>query len=95
MFVTSDQFVDWIERRLTEHGVQKVIPDPDILAKAYQLAVRTTAMNAELVRLQGTMTQQPVVVPDDLEVRIRAVLRESPELSWDAAAWKIAQGEII
>jgi hypothetical protein len=93
--MTSDQFVDWIERRLTEHGVQKVIPDPDTLAEAYQLAVRTTAMNAELVRLQGTMTQQPVVVPDDLDVRIRAVLRESPELSWDAVVWKIVQGETI
>jgi hypothetical protein len=93
--MTSDQFVDWIEQRLREHGVEKVIPDQDTLAQAYHRAVRTNAVNAELVRLQATMTQQPIAIPDNLQARVGDVLRESPELSWDAAVWKIVQRQTI
>jgi DNA topoisomerase VI subunit B len=91
--MTSDRFVDWIERRLTEHGVAKVIPPPDDLAKAYQLARQTKAMNEELARLQTTTRDQAIDVPDDLDARVREVLEEDPALSWDAAVWKIVMGE--
>jgi hypothetical protein len=90
--MTSDLFVAWIDRRLAAHGVQKVIPEPDTLAQAYRRAVRTKAINAELVRLQATMTQQPIAVPDNLQARVRDLLRESPALSWDAAVWALVQG---
>ena len=89
--MTSDQFVDWLHRRLTEQGVEKVIPTPDILAKTYQLAKRTKAFNAELERLQETLQQEPIAIPDDLPARVSDTLRESPELSWDAAVWKIVE----
>jgi hypothetical protein len=90
--MTSDQFVAWIERRLTEHGVTKLIPTPDMLAKAYRLAVRTHTLNAELARLQATIPQEAIAIPDDLEARVRVVLQQSPELSWDAAVWTLMQG---
>jgi hypothetical protein len=90
--MTSDQFVTWVDGRLTGHGVQKVIPDATTLAQAYQRAVRTKAMNAELIRLQATMTQQPIVIPDDLHARVSHLLQDLPELSWDAAVWQIVQG---
>jgi hypothetical protein len=89
--MTSDQFVTWIERRLTEHGVAKVIPTPETLAKAYQRATRTKAINDALVRIQEHRQEDPSDVPDDLQDRVKAVLDEHPELSWDAAVWQIVQ----
>jgi hypothetical protein len=38
--MTSDQLIAWLERKLAEIGVQKVIPDRDALANAYRRAVR-------------------------------------------------------
>ncbi len=34
----SDQFVEWLDSKLVEHDVEKVIPDNDILDKAYRRA---------------------------------------------------------
>jgi hypothetical protein len=87
--MTSDQFVDWIERRLAEHGVVKVIPPAETLVKAYRLATRTKAINEELARIQEHIHEGPIEIPDDLQDQVTAVLAEHPELSWDAAVWKI------
>jgi hypothetical protein len=89
--MTSDQFVDWLELRLTEHGVQKVVPASDILGKAYQQAVRTIAYNAELNRLEASLQHQPIDIPDALAAHVRDVLLRYPELSWDAAVLRIAR----
>jgi DNA topoisomerase VI subunit B len=86
---TSDQFVEWIERRLTEHGVEKVIPSVETLAQAYRRAHRTKAINDELARLQDQMEERTIKIPDDLQDHVKALLDEHPELSWDAAVWKI------
>jgi hypothetical protein len=91
--MTSDVFVAWLERRLTEHGVAKVIPPPDTLTKAYQLARQTKAINKELARLQTTMRDQAIEIPEDLDARVRETLEEDPALSWDAAVWKIVMEE--
>ena len=69
----------------------KVIPTPDILARAYQRAVRTKAINARLAELQADITRQPTVILTNLPARVSDVLREHPELSWDATLWKIVQ----
>jgi hypothetical protein len=90
--MTSDQFVAWLERRLTEHGVTKVIPTPDTLAKTYRLAMRTRAINTQLAQLQETMSGQLIDLPDDLVTRVSAALQESPKLSWEAAIWNVVQG---
>lgn len=89
--MTSDQFVGWLERRLTEHGITKVVPTPETLATKYRLALRTKAFNAELARMQETPQQDAIATPDDLVTRVHAVLQESPELSWDAAIWQMVQ----
>ena len=35
--MTGDQFVTFIEGKLEEHGVTKVIPDEELLGEAYRL----------------------------------------------------------
>jgi len=90
--MTSDQVVAWIDRRLTDHGVAKVIPTAETLEKTYRLARRTKAINDELARIQGHMEEGPIEIPDDLLDHVKALLDEHPELSWDAVVWKIVQG---
>ena len=91
--MTSDQFVTWIERRLTEEGVTKVIPTAETLANAYRLAVRTKAINVELARIQEDMGTVPVDLPADLLASVQATLMADPTLSWDAAVWSLVNGE--
>ena len=90
--MTSDQFVAWLERRLTEHGVTKIIPSPETLAKTYRLAVRTKAINAQLAHLQETLRGHTMDIPADLATRVGAALQASPQLSWEAAIWKLVRG---
>jgi hypothetical protein len=90
--MTSDQFVAWIEQRLTEQGVKKVVPSTETLAQAYRRAQRTKALNEELARLQSQMAAQVIEVPDDLEQQVTAYLMAHPECSWDAAVWQIVEG---
>ena len=91
--MTSDQFVTWIERRLTEEGVKKVIPTAETLANAYRLAVRTKAINVALERIQEDMGTVPVDVPANLLASVQAFLLADPALSWDAAVWKLVDDE--
>jgi DNA topoisomerase VI subunit B len=87
--MTSDQFVDWIERRLAEQGVGKVIPPAKTLAKAYRLATRTKAINDELARIQEHMQERPIEIPDDLQDQVTVFLQAHREHSWDTAVWHI------
>jgi hypothetical protein len=83
--MTSDQFVAFVERKLTEHGAAKVTPSPETLAATYAAHVRgaraRATFEAEFIRLNA----EPVDVPADLDARVRAYLAEHPFETWDAA----------
>ena len=65
--MTSRQFVEFIEDKLDEHGVAKVLPDAAALADAYRLFVRGTA--AAIAVAERTA----VDVPADLDARVSAI----------------------
>jgi hypothetical protein len=89
--MTSRQLVDFIEAALEEHGVEKVVPDLATLqSRARRLVeVSVTRMWLDLaaddIAKQAAATELPV----DLEGKVREVLRDDPELSWDAAVARI------
>jgi DNA topoisomerase VI subunit B len=93
--MTSNQFVSWINRRLTAQGVKKVIPTAETLASAYSLAVRTKAINVELARIQENIGTVPVDLPSDLLVSVQATLLADPTLSWDDAVWHLVKDEPV
>jgi hypothetical protein len=84
--MTSDQLVALVERKLEEHGIEKVVPDSEELARAYRLGVRSQEVgqivHCELEKLKGNNAVQ---VPPDIENRIRDYLLLHPEARWDAA----------
>jgi hypothetical protein len=85
--MTSRQFIDFIERKLTEHRVEKVIPQNEIIERHAR-----RLLEQKLTREALAEIQEPVVVqaaetelPDDLEQRLRDHLAEDPALPWDEA----------
>jgi DNA topoisomerase VI subunit B len=89
--MTSDQFVAWLTRRLTECGVTKVIPPQETLAKAYLRAAHTRTLNERIRRLQEEMTEETITIPQTLRAAVEALLWQDPTLSWDAALWQLVQ----
>ncbi len=84
--LASDQLVAFIERKLRQHGVKKVVPAEDTLAETYRLFARNRAtkqiIQRELMKLSG---DGDVRVPPDLSKRVARYLKEHPRARWDEA----------
>ena len=93
----SDELVAWIEKKLDEHGVTKVVPDDDDLADAYQRARRLAAVQDRidevLKDIEGEDKDADEKEPDDLRDEIQKRLRKDPKLPWDAVVREIAEAD--
>jgi Protein of unknown function C-terminus (DUF2399) len=84
----SQQFLDWLEEKLESAGVEKVIPDAQTLAVAYQHLRRVAHVEQTL----DAALLEPLALaemPEDLVAQIWGLLRDDTTLSWDAALWEI------
>jgi DNA topoisomerase VI subunit B len=89
--MTSEQFVQFVERKLTEHGVTKVIPDPDTMSKTYLSMVRSVKIQQIIERAIKEMGDgEAVSVPEDLADQVADLLDENPSWRWDEAVAAIA-----
>jgi hypothetical protein len=88
----SDQLVAFIERKLTEQSIKKIIPDTDLLRDAYQLHVKSRRIE-KIVAKAIESFDEDIAAPDDLHSRVAAHLKEHPELRWDAALAAIVEDE--
>src|SRR5262249_44830857 len=81
--MTSDQLVAWIEGKFAQYGVRKIIPDEDILARAYRAKIRDREITKAIAKIveQEFRTE----IPDQLTEMVAAFLREHPTASWDDA----------
>jgi hypothetical protein len=82
--MTSPQFVAFVERKLCENGVAKLVPDHDLLASVYLSFKRDWRLRQAVAKLSA-IDMTNVKVPADLEKRVRKVLKKSPSMRWDAA----------
>jgi hypothetical protein len=91
--MTSDQFITWLEEKLADAGVEKVVPDQAALENAYRRAVRQkrvqAAIEAALVNLDDG---EEMLIPDDLDARIRAQLEGSAQ-AWDQVLWELVDDD--
>jgi hypothetical protein len=88
--MTSRQFVDYLDAKLAEHGVRKIIPDADRLADAFRLFKRGERV-AEIAKAAvDNMTAEETAAPTDLAERVRAYLSEHPATSWIEAVSALA-----
>jgi hypothetical protein len=90
---TSDQFLDWLERKLVAADVEKHIPDDATLTAAYQRAVYLHAMNRALAAAHQDAKALALATspPDNLREAVQEQLDENDTLPWDAAVADIAE----
>ena len=75
----SDELVAWIEAKLEEHGVHKVIPDQQMLAEAYRRQRQSAYLkdiSASSWSAPASMSSRP---PPDLHGHVARLLQERPE----------------
>lgn len=83
----ADVFVGFLERKLTEHGVRKVVPDDTVLERHARRVIEQRLVDKVLQENRSTVQAEAasVALPDDLDGQVRAILASRPELSWDDA----------
>jgi hypothetical protein len=91
--MTSPQFISFLERKLKEVGVAKIVPDQDLLAAAYASIVRgrflAEALDDALDDLDENVNAEDFKAPKNLQQPVRARLKQQPTLRWDEALAEI------
>src|SRR6266436_6401432 len=82
--MTSPQFVAFVERKLLENGVAKIVPDGDLLDRVYTSIERGRRLEDGAEKLDAINTKD-IKPPVDLEKRIKEILKRTPHIRWDAA----------
>ena len=91
--MTAPQFVEFVHGQLEAHGVEKVVPDDETLAAAFQ-HVRQQSALMEKVRelLQQAETESEIfTTPDDLADQVRDLINGTADC-WVDAIKEIAEG---
>src|SRR5258706_5152014 len=86
--MTSPQFIAFVERKLKENGVKKVVPDLELLTEAYAGIERGRRLE-EAVEELDEIDMDDCKPPKDLEQRVRKILEKHPAMRWDAAIERI------
>ena len=87
--LTSRQLVEMVERKLTAHGLKKVIPDDDMLAKTYKAFVTSKKAEKIVERAIKKASKDKVEIPKNLRDRVTDHLSKHPEMRWDEALAEI------
>jgi hypothetical protein len=90
--MTSPQFVAFVERKLTENGVVKIVPGEHLLADLYISIKKGRRIEEAIAALNDEIDANDCKPPKDLERRVRKVLENHPAIRWDAAVANIANG---
>jgi hypothetical protein len=94
--MTSQQFIDWLELKFEEHGVEKVIPEADLLGKVWQSEHRKFAYDKfaekRLKEIQKDFDEQykEPKTPKDLQGRVARYFETDQTASWNGAIDAIA-----
>jgi hypothetical protein len=94
-FASAD-FVAWIERKLEQHGVAKIVHHQDALTLAYR---RSVASRYIASRLRSTIQEAQrhaaeARVPDDLAALVAAGLRDNRAQSWDEVVQQLVMQRV-
>jgi len=92
--MTSDQFIGWLESKLEEHGVAKIIPNGKVLRSAYRRALFLQKLDAAQMQFAQEIEHDGVVAPKNLLSGVKRLLAERPEMSWDEAVWRAAHDDL-
>jgi DNA topoisomerase 6 subunit A-like protein len=89
--MTSRQLIVFIERKLKEYGVEKVIPDDDVIEMHARRVIKQRLVEQTIAKTSDELAKQTkaLELPQDLREQIEELLEETPELPWDEAVAQI------
>jgi hypothetical protein len=89
----ADVFVGFLERKLAEHGVRKVVPGRGVLEDHARRMIEQELAERELRGRAAARraAAAAVALPADLADRVRALLERRPELPWDRAVGEVVR----
>jgi hypothetical protein len=90
---TSDALIEWITSKLDQHGVEKVIPDDEVLIAGYRRQYQSAYLGQHFRQLleRSREHSKDIEVPFDLRERVARRLQEHPTLSWSDAVAAVAR----
>lgn len=87
--MTSDQFIAWLEGKLAEHQVRKLVPTAEVLATAYRRAWRRAQVQEAIDQALADLQADEVPIPPDLQERIADEITGTAR-PWDDAIYTLA-----
>jgi hypothetical protein len=92
--MTSRQLVDFVEAKLHEHDVDKVMPDGETLERHARRLIEARLTEVAIAGLRDDIAKTVAAVefPEGLWERVDELLIEQPELPWDAALAEVLRG---
>jgi hypothetical protein len=87
--MTSPQFIAFVERKLREHGVAKIVPDQELLAKAFAEIEQGRRLEEEAKEIIENLDREDLTAPNDLQRRVRKYLKRYPDKRWTDAVGAI------
>jgi hypothetical protein len=89
--MTSDQLIAWLERKLQEAGVTKLVPNEDVLAAAYHRASKLAAIQKAIDQASSEFDDD-VSIPENLTELVSDRL-QGKSAAWDDVIFELAQAE--
>jgi hypothetical protein len=83
--MTSDALIEMIERKLQAYGLEKVLPDDELLAETYRAFHRSQELRKKFEQIKDEFRDTELEPPTNLQEQVRAVLNEHDDLRWDDA----------
>jgi hypothetical protein len=90
--MTSRQLIDFVEDKLKQHGIGKVIPNGETLAKTYEMFAASDRLSEAFEELKEKLEDEsegPIKVPKDLEARVKSLVQKYPDISWHRAVQRL------
>ena len=84
---TSGDFIAWIEAKLKEQRIEKVVPSIEVLRKAYQRAVAFEYVRngIDILVDEAKEHAETVSIPRGLKTKVKEQLEKHPDRAWDTA----------
>jgi hypothetical protein len=92
--MTSDALIEMIERKLKNYGLEKVVPDDDLLAETYRAFHHSQQLREKFEEIEEEFEEgdTEVEVPQNLKEQVRRVLDKHRDLRWDDAVQIVLDG---
>ncbi len=85
----SGQFIEWLEQCLDEAGVEKVIPEADVLETAYRRAVKRARVQKTIDEILAAKEDEAITVPKSLHATTKEQIIGTAD-AWDNVIWSLA-----